>query len=320
MCADPRYTAAARSCCNLVEVRFPSLYSLLFYVAKMRYTSLLCNFIELLQTNRSEYNYKFEYHGERVKLDTIKTQCEADGGVVCDGSAMMAGKVLCFFLSIEESSSHTHPLLPPDTTDNPIVNIRPIYNFPYPSRNTFFWTDNNCTQKIKVRDDGFIAFIHNPNVNPFFADETVPYVDEVHTVSYISAPWRKDNMTQEEIYPSLNNTCGMGSCSITADDQCLCEVSLQERAVFSTLPSRDEVLSLKIGAFDPLTFTDSEVTYSLLESSADVEAYVTSDSGIIGSISTIFKVTDEWGDVAYLKNMQSDITLGIGEYILVLTL
>lgn len=109
----------------------------------------------------------------------------------------------------------------------------------------------------------------------------------------------------------------MGSCSITADDQCLCEVSIQESAVFNTLPSREEVLSLKIGAFDPDTFSDSRVTYSLHESSSDVEAYVSSDSGIIGSMSTIFKVTDEWGDVLFLKNMQSSITLGTGEFILV---
>jgi hypothetical protein len=117
-------------------------------------------------------------------------------------------------------------------------------------------------------------------------------------------------MTFVEIYPSLNNTCGNGACEITSDDACHCSLELNETHVFDTLPSREEALSLKIGAIDPATFSDSNVTYSLSEASDDVEAYVSSDSGIIGATSTIFKVIDEFGDVIYLKNMASSITLG----------
>ena len=112
------------------------------------------------------------------------------------------------------------------------------------------------------------------------------------------------------MYPSLSNTCGSGACSITSDDACLCPVTLNEAPVYNSLPSRKEVLSLKIGAIDPDTFSDATVTYSLLESSDDVEAHVSSDSGAIGSTSTIFKVTDEYGEIIFLKNMISTITLG----------
>ena len=114
-----------------------------------------------------------------------------------------------------------------------------------------------------------------------------------------------------QLYPSLDNTCGNGACSITSDDACLCSVALSETPAFNSLPSRDDVLSLKIGAFDPATFSDADdiALYSVLESSDDVEAYVSSDSGIIDATS-IFKVVNEYGDVIWMKNMISTITLG----------
>jgi len=58
-------------------------------------------------------------------------ECTANGGVVCDPNALIAS--------------------------NPLVNMRPVYNFPYPSQNTFFWTNANCTQMVKVRQDGMMC-------------------------------------------------------------------------------------------------------------------------------------------------------------------
>lgn len=112
------------------------------------------------------------------------------------------------------------------------------------------------------------------------------------------------------MYPNLSNSCGNEACSITSDDACLCSVALSETFAFSSLPSREDVLSLKVGAFDPDTFADSDITWSVQESSDDVDAYVSSDSGVIGSTSTIFKVVDEYGEIIFLKNMISTITLG----------
>ena len=89
-------------------------------------------------------------------------------------------------------------------------------------------------------------------------------------------------------------------------------MSIDESAVFNSLPSREDVLTLKIGAFDPALFSNANVTYSLLESSSGVEAFVSSNLGIIGSIQTIFSVTDEYGEVAFFKNMKSHIKLGLG--------
>ena len=83
-----------------------------------------------LQASRAEYNHGFEYHGERVTLTTNVNQCTADGGTVCDAAATNA--------------------------DNPLVNVRPVYNYPYPSQNTYFWTDASCSQLVKVRADGMM--------------------------------------------------------------------------------------------------------------------------------------------------------------------
>lgn len=113
-----------------------------------------------------------------------------------------------------------------------------------------------------------------------------------------------------QLYPNFDNACGSGACSITSDHACLCSVALTETHVFDSLPSREDALSLKIGAFNPDTFSDADITYSLAGSSNGVEAYVSSDLGIIGATSTIFKVIDEYNEVVYLKNMKSDVTLG----------
>jgi hypothetical protein len=174
-----------------------------------------------------------------------------------------------------------------------------------------FWTDASCDLSLKVRADGLVAIIHEPATNVFFDDETVPYVDIDNTITFIRVPWETDDMTSEEIFPTVSNTCGAGACSVTHDDACLCEVTVSESAVFDYLPSREDVLSLlKVGALPPESFADDAVTYSLIETSAEVEAYVASDSSGIGAKSTIFKVQDEFGNTLHLKNLVSNITLG----------
>ena len=238
----------------------------------------------LIRNKTAELNFEFDYHGQRVTASTNEADCLAGGGQVCDPEAMSADL---------------------------IENTRTIYNNPFPSQNVMFWTDASCSLSLKVRADGMVAIIHEPTLNNFFDDATVPYVDIDNTITFISVPWEKDNMTYEEIYPSVNNTCGEGACNVTLDGACHCDVTLSETAVFDSLPSRQDVLSLlKFGAPPPESYADDNVTYSLFESSVDVEAYVASDQSEIGVVSTIFKVEDEFENPIYLKNMASDITLG----------
>jgi hypothetical protein len=60
MCADPNTLSAARSCCDAEGNKVAS------------------------------YNYKFEYHGERVSASTNEAQCAADGLLVCDPTQVVA--------------------------------------------------------------------------------------------------------------------------------------------------------------------------------------------------------------------------------------
>jgi hypothetical protein len=88
--------------------------------------------------DKAQFNYKHQYHGERVLYVTNENQCTADGGTVCDPNTILA--------------------------DNPLVNARPVYNYPYPSQNTFYWTGASCTQKVKVRQDGMMCVMREISI------------------------------------------------------------------------------------------------------------------------------------------------------------
>ena len=166
-----------------------------------------------------------------------------------------------------------------------------------------------------------VTIVHNPmsSANPSVPSDTVLYVKVDSSINYISVPWQRDPMTGEEIYPTVNNTCGNGACSPTDDDHCLCLATIEEDYVFDSLPSREDVLtSLHVGAFDPETYSgafDYEIYINETYASDDVGAFVSSDAYDIGDTSTIFEVIDEFGQTVYLKNFASKVTLG-GAYTL----
>jgi hypothetical protein len=250
MCADPLTSNAGRTCCDAEGNKVAT------------------------------YNYKFEYHGERVTAATNQQVCDADGLTVCDPSKVIA--------------------------DEPLVISMPLYNRGYPSSNTFYWTDVDCTQYLKVKSDGMVAIVNdatkNPDVNN---EEIVPFVSVDGSVTFITMPWLQDTYTLEYLFPSSeDNSCDNGACSTLDDGSCLCPVTVSESAVFDSMPSRSEVLSkLKIGAFDPIVYD----SYSLVDSSSDVEAY---SDGALADASTIFKVTDEYGEPLFVKNLGMNITIG----------
>ena len=155
-----------------------------------------------------------------------------------------------------------------------------------------------------------IAIVNDAVKNVNVAGENVvPFVSLDDSVTYITMPWSQDVFTQDYLYPSSeDNSCDNEACSALDDGSCLCPVTVSESAMFDSLPNRTEVLSsLHVGAFDPTIYTDSSTPYSLVDSSSEVEAYST---GSIGETSTIFKVTDEYGEILFLKNLRTDITIG----------
>jgi hypothetical protein len=74
MCADPKTTAAARSCCDADGKKM------------------------------ARYNYKFEYHGERVTAAKNEEICVADGLSVCDPNTVNAhAPLVCGFLNSDDA-------------------------------------------------------------------------------------------------------------------------------------------------------------------------------------------------------------------------
>ena len=149
-------------------------------------------------------------------------------------------------------------------------------------------------------------FVKNVDVA---GEDVVPFVSLEDSVTFITMPWNQDVFTLDYLYPSSeDNSCDNGACSILDDGSCLCPVTVSETAVFDSLPNRTEVLSsLLVGAFDPTLYSDSSTPYSLVDSSSEVKVY---SSGSIGETSTIFKVTDEYGEILFLKNTRMNITIG----------
>ena len=217
-------------------------------------------------------------------------------------------------LTIFSHHSYSDPLILRSYTYR-MTSTRTKYDKLDTDTNIFFWTSDPCEQQVKVRSDGLVAFIHKPKYNPDVYDDTVHYVDYDFASTFIKLPWQKDSVTQKELFPSIENACGDGVCLPTLEDMCLCGVTTTDTPVFATVPSREDALStLKIGAHDPTLFSDALVTYSLLESTGEVDAYVASDAATIFSTSTIFKVTNEFGETIFLKNMESKISLGATSY------
>ena len=138
----------------------------------------------------------------------------------------------------------------------------------------------------------------------------VPFVDSVNSLNFFSVPCEKDPITLLEKYPSIKNNCGNGKCTII-DGDCLCSIVVSETPAYNSIPSRVAVLSLKVGAFNPSTFSDSTESYTLHESSNDeVKIFVLSPGNNIDHTSTIFEVTNEFGELVFFKNLVSTITLG----------
>ena len=49
-------------------------------------------------------------------------------------------------------------------------------------------------------------------------EDVVPFVDEDRTINYFSVPWKKDELTFKQIYPSPENNCGDNVCETTVHD------------------------------------------------------------------------------------------------------
>ena len=247
-------------------------------------------------------NQYVEFDGELVTFDTNSAFClSADDNItstfsVCNGDQGSA-------LNLQES--------PTGTTSYT------YYHQPnYPSGNVWQWTKGQCDLQMKVRPDGYVAIVHTPAYINNIHGGVTTYVDAEKTFDYFSVPWERD-VALDEFYPSAKNGCGGGSCQYReSDNTCLCNITLVEAAAFSanSTPSREDILKeCFVGGFNPSILDGYELLGNNGASGSSlVESYGIAAEGI-SSTGTIFKLTDDNGEIIYLKNFKSTIRWGASQ-------
>ena len=165
----------------------------------------------------------------------------------------------------------------------------------------FHWIDEGCRVRVKVKsDDGQIAIVHDtPPGNP-------PKHLRVDSPSYFRAYWLSGE------YPSFSNNCGDGSCE-QIDDACICDVTVTEQPIFvSPPPSAALILGLlRVGHADPALYDDTVTVYTMQEG---IDYRYHSLDGSCCGIDTVFEVIDRNGNVQFLRNVGSSVTIDGSEF------
>lgn len=168
----------------------------------------------------------------------------------------------------------------------------------YCDNNGQFWTDTDCTLRVKMNAEAKVAIIHKPNG---IAPDAISYlVSETDSKTFFRVDW-SDKLAAE----NLITNCQVPSCSTTSDGFCMCDVTVTEEQVYldmNVLPSsQEEVLgSLRVGAFRPP---------SLMVSNKISNNYFvhTQTAGVLDA-GSIFELRDDKG-VHYRKNLKSEVQL-----------
>ena len=146
------------------------------------------------------------------------------------------------------------------------------------------------------------AIIHKPSqtTTQWSSDdypEVQSHVNPEKTVSFFYVQWEDTKEVGMLDHPHFaENECDGGTIQ---GEFCLCDTTLEETVAHSSLPNRDEVLQLKVGAFDPTMYEYN----TLVESSdpADVSVYTKENDY---SIDTVFRIVHNSKHV-FFKNMIS---------------
>ena len=113
----------------------------------------------------------------------------------------------------------------------------------------YYWTTESCQLKIKIGSDRKVAIVHSAYSEEVAGVNAMPHVD-VDTKTFFRVHWNEVTVVDH-----LLKQCGVPNlpCNVTADGCCLCDVSVSEDRAFSedSLPTKEEVLALSIGAFKP---------------------------------------------------------------------
>jgi len=241
-----------------------------------------------------------EYRGERLTHEGNTNRCADWGRTICDpqriGSYSGRRGQCLHHQCCEDDNAQTQ----------------------YLENNQYHWTTSVCNIQVKISSDGLIAVVHDPEKTYTSLDGSNPqvqsHVNAEKTVSYFHVPWDNTNVLVGHLeYPSIaENSCDGGSID---GEYCLCNITLEETTVFTSLPTREEVLAkLHVGAFDPSIY-ENEVYTVVTETNDSKGVSVYSKGSIHYSSETIFRIKDEYSNAfAFYKNIRSIVKVCDGTF------
>jgi hypothetical protein len=156
----------------------------------------------------------------------------------------------------------------------------------------YFWTDIRCSVSVIVDEKGDVAIGKGSQKD----------AETYASFTFFRVHW-EDNQ-----YPNGGNLCGNGVCE-KVGLYCHCTVEVEDTRVFSSLPTREEILSeLHIGGVSPTL-----KTYAFDETFGDIRVLIENTEFPYGK-RTVFGVVDDFGITKYLMNMKSMVRIGLFQF------
>lgn len=154
-----------------------------------------------------------------------------------------------------------------------------------------YWTETGCSTFAIINMDGLVA------IERFGFPKTNA---EYESLTYFRVHWG------EEGFPSINNSCD--GCEVVGKF-CRCGITVGNTRVFSSAPSKTDVLSrLHIGGLPP-TLND----FVAERDEGSVKIYSSNPNNLFTK-TTVFEVTDNFGRTMFLKNLESKVSVGSNGY------
>jgi hypothetical protein len=170
-----------------------------------------------------------------------------------------------------------------------------------------YWSSTSCSLQAKINLEGSIGLVHAvpPETAAYDGDgDYVHHMVNQNTKTFFRVAWE----TPVDIYLSqYSATCESLGCGRDPyDNLCLCDATVEEKAAFTSTPSREQVLSqLYVGAFSPLLYYPDLVMTDL---GNGMKMYY--EDGSAFEAETIFEVVDDFGVTRWRKNLKSMVAIG----------
>jgi cullin-associated NEDD8-dissociated protein 1 len=162
-------------------------------------------------------------------------------------------------------------------------------NFEYDTA-MLYWSAAPCTVKAQVNIKGWVSLVHTSSRDHSGAGPSAFPVDQDGEGDYFPVTWSGDGA----LFPQATAGCsGLAFCAVQGAT-CVCNVTVDDEAVFASLPSRSDVLgSLRVGAADPALFDAGAfvkcATAACVASEGDVVAWF-KNASVGFDVDTIFEL------------------------------